>query len=112
MTFADPVPQFTKDELDRMLVEAQQTSRELLQVERHMNASKEYLTKVRPSVISRPSLKRLTGPLQAMKHKDDAGGGPVDEDMFPPSMGMGMGMSMGMGMGMGGHGWADDVTFS
>ena len=47
MTFADPVPQFTKDELDRMLVEAQQTSRELLQVERHMNASKEYLTKVR-----------------------------------------------------------------
>ncbi len=46
MTFADPVPQFTKEQLDRMLVEAQQTSRELLHVERHMNTSKEYLTKV------------------------------------------------------------------
>ncbi|KAI0698795.1 hypothetical protein C8Q76DRAFT_757488 [Earliella scabrosa] len=47
VTFADPVPQFSKDDLDRLLVEAQQTSRELLEVERHLNASKEYLTKVR-----------------------------------------------------------------
>ena len=46
VTFADPVPQFSKDDLDRLLVEAQQTSRELLEVERHLNASKEYLTKV------------------------------------------------------------------
>ena len=29
-----------------------------------------------------------------MKHKDDAGWGPVDEDMFPPGMGMGMSQSV------------------
>ncbi|RPD63474.1 hypothetical protein L227DRAFT_497116 [Lentinus tigrinus ALCF2SS1-6] len=46
VTFADPIPQFTKEQLDKMLVEAQQTSQELLQVERYMNVSKEYLTKV------------------------------------------------------------------
>ena len=53
MTFADPIPQFSKDELDRLLVEAQKTSRELLEVERQVNASKEYLTKV-CSVCSGP----------------------------------------------------------
>ena len=56
MTFADPIPQFSKDELDRLLVEAQKTSRELLEVERQVNASKEYLTKVCPacSVLTPP----------------------------------------------------------
>ncbi|KAI0758755.1 hypothetical protein C8Q74DRAFT_1299769 [Fomes fomentarius] len=69
VTFADPVPQFSKDELDRLLVEAQNTSRELLEVERQVNASKEYLTK-------------------AMKHKDDAGWVGPDEDMFPSGLGL------------------------
>ena len=46
MTFADPVPQFSKDELDQMLVDAQEHSRLLLEIERGVNASKEYLTKV------------------------------------------------------------------
>ena len=49
MTFADPVPQFSKDELDQMLVDAQEHSRLLLEIERGVNASKEYLTKVRRS---------------------------------------------------------------
>ena len=47
MTFSDPVPQFSKDELDQMLVDAQEHSRLLLEIERGVNASKEYLTKVR-----------------------------------------------------------------
>ena len=47
MTFADPVPQFSKDQLDKMLVDAQEHARLLNEIERHMNASKEYLTKVR-----------------------------------------------------------------
>ena len=45
--FSDPVPQFSKDELDEMLVAAQTNSRVLLETERMLNASKEYLTKVR-----------------------------------------------------------------
>ena len=47
VTFSDPVPQFTKDELDTMLVAAQANSLTLLDTERTLNASKEYLTKVR-----------------------------------------------------------------
>ena len=46
MTFADPVPQFSKDQLDQILVSAQEHSRLLNDIERNMNASKEYLTKV------------------------------------------------------------------
>ena len=46
MTFSDPVPEFSKDDLDRMLVAAQQNGRMLLETERNLNASKEYLTKV------------------------------------------------------------------
>ncbi|TBU54939.1 hypothetical protein BD310DRAFT_826881 [Dichomitus squalens] len=46
VTFADPVPQFSKDQLDKMLVDAQEHSRLLNEIERHLNASKEYLTKV------------------------------------------------------------------
>ena len=42
VTFADPVPQFSKDELDQMLVDAQEHSRLLLEIERGVNASKEY----------------------------------------------------------------------
>ncbi|KAM5541026.1 hypothetical protein V8D89_005337 [Ganoderma adspersum] len=71
VTFSDPVPQFSKDELDQMLVDAQEHSRLLFEIERGVNASKEYLTK-------------------AMRHKDDANWGP-DEDMFPMSMAGGHG---------------------
>ncbi|KAI0673253.1 hypothetical protein C8Q78DRAFT_970329 [Trametes maxima] len=47
VTFADVVPKFSKDDLDRILVQAQEHNRALLKVEREINASKEYLTKVR-----------------------------------------------------------------
>ncbi|KAI0820144.1 hypothetical protein BC628DRAFT_1399117 [Trametes gibbosa] len=67
VTFADVVPKFSKDELDRILVQAQEHNRVLLDVERAVNASKEYLTK-------------------AMKNKDDGGWG-IEEDVFPSSMG-------------------------
>ncbi|KAH9886665.1 hypothetical protein C8Q73DRAFT_714825 [Cubamyces lactineus] len=68
VTFADLVPQFSKEELDRLVVQAQEHNRVLAKVERTINASKEYLTK-------------------ALKHKDDAGGWGLEEDMFPPGMG-------------------------
>lgn len=100
VTFADAVPQFSKEQLDRMPVEAQKTSQELLEVERLLNASKEYLTKVRLGVLGRcaaPTHRWVC--FQMMKHKDDAGWGP-DEDMFSHPMGMG-----------GGHAWAEDVSF-
>ncbi|KAI0633148.1 hypothetical protein C8Q77DRAFT_1058791 [Trametes polyzona] len=47
VTFADVVPKFSKEDLDRILVQAQEHNRALLEVERAVNASKEYLTKVR-----------------------------------------------------------------
>lgn len=53
MTFSDPVPQFSKDELDKMLVDAQEHGRLLFEIERGVNASKEYLTKVCLSLLSR-----------------------------------------------------------
>ncbi|KAI0772311.1 hypothetical protein BD413DRAFT_544080 [Trametes elegans] len=69
VTFADVVPKFSKETLDRVLVQAQAHNQALQDVERTVNASKDYLTK-------------------AMKHKDDAGWG-MDEDMFPPGVGSG-----------------------
>ncbi|CDO75711.1 hypothetical protein BN946_scf184493.g9 [Trametes cinnabarina] len=69
VTFADVVSQFSKEDLDRVLVQAQEQNRVLLKVERAINASRDYLTK-------------------ALKSKDDAGWG-LEEDMFPPGMGSG-----------------------
>ncbi|KAI8996251.1 hypothetical protein BD414DRAFT_477249 [Trametes punicea] len=69
VTFADVIPKFSKDDLDRLLVQAQEHNRVLLKVERAVNASKEYVTK-------------------ALKHKDDGNWG-VEEDMFPPGIGGG-----------------------
>ncbi|EIW56333.1 uncharacterized protein TRAVEDRAFT_127525 [Trametes versicolor FP-101664 SS1] len=46
VTFADVVPKFSKEDLDRILVQAQEHNRALLDVERAVNTSKEYLTKV------------------------------------------------------------------
>ncbi|KAI9058652.1 hypothetical protein FKP32DRAFT_1596958 [Trametes sanguinea] len=69
VTFADVVPRFSKEDLDRVLVQAQEHNRVLLKVERAINASKEYLSK-------------------ALKNKDDGGWG-MEEDMFPPGMGGG-----------------------
>ncbi|KAH9946478.1 hypothetical protein B0H21DRAFT_417091 [Amylocystis lapponica] len=48
VTFSDAVPQFSKAEVDAMLRKAQEQSIVLLELERSMNASKEYLTKVCP----------------------------------------------------------------
>ena len=78
------MPQFSKADLDAMLVAAQENSRALQETERALNASKEYLTK-------------------AMRSKDDPGWG-ADEDIFPP--GMGLGALSGPG-GM----WAEDMGF-
>ncbi|KAI0350548.1 hypothetical protein OH77DRAFT_1463574 [Trametes cingulata] len=69
VTFADVVPKFSKEDLDRVVVQAQEHNRVLQEVERAVNASKEYLTK-------------------AMKNKDDGNWG-LEEDMFPPGMGGG-----------------------
>ncbi|GBE87715.1 hypothetical protein SCP_1103920 [Sparassis crispa] len=63
VTFSDPVPQYSKEDVDRMLSLAQEQSNLLLQLERTMNSNKDYLTK-------------------AVKHKDEAGWGPDGEDLF------------------------------
>ena len=52
VTFADLVPQFSKDELDRLVVQAQEHNRVLAKVERTINASKEYLTKVSGPILN------------------------------------------------------------
>ena len=61
MTFSDPVPQISKVDVDRMLRQAQEQTRLLYELERTMNANRDYLTKVRchphlflhePSVIA------------------------------------------------------------
>ncbi|CCL99781.1 uncharacterized protein FIBRA_01803 [Fibroporia radiculosa] len=62
VTFFDPVPQVSKEAVDEMLKQAQVQGKMLLDMERSLNANKDYLTK-------------------AIKHKDEAGWGP-DEDMF------------------------------
>ncbi|KAI1791382.1 hypothetical protein LXA43DRAFT_1011288 [Ganoderma leucocontextum] len=54
VTFSDPVPRISKDELDEMLVDAQEHSRLLNEIERGVNVSKEYLTKVRVFFPSLP----------------------------------------------------------
>ncbi|KAL7278794.1 hypothetical protein ACG7TL_007803 [Trametes sanguinea] len=69
VTFADVVPHFSKEDLDRVLVQAQEHNRVLHKVERAINTSREYLSK-------------------ALKNKDDGGWG-MEEDMFPPGMGGG-----------------------
>ncbi|KAH9912361.1 uncharacterized protein BXZ73DRAFT_93201 [Epithele typhae] len=83
VTFADPVPEFTKEELDRLLVSAQHNSALLAETERALNTSKEYLTK-------------------ATKAKDDSGWG-ADEDMYGANSMMG---------GSGHAPWADEVSFA
>ena len=63
VTFADLVPQFSKDELDRLVVQAQEHNRVLAKVERTINASKEYLTKVscpRLSIFAAGTADQLT----------------------------------------------------
>jgi len=67
VTFSDPLPHISKEDVDRMLKQAQQQSKMLLEMERALNANKDYLTK-------------------AVKHKDEAGWGP-DDDMFSSSRG-------------------------
>ena len=47
MTFSDPVPQISKVDVDRMLRQAQEQTRLLYELERTMNANRDYLTKVR-----------------------------------------------------------------
>jgi len=71
VTFAESVAQFSKAEVDSALAQAQAQSQLLLQLERDMNLSKEYIAK-------------------ALKHKDEAWGAP-DEDMYniPSSGGWG-----------------------
>ncbi|PCH44992.1 hypothetical protein WOLCODRAFT_139360 [Wolfiporia cocos MD-104 SS10] len=61
VTFSDPVPQFSKRDIDALLKQAQEQTRILYDMERAMNANKDYLTK-------------------AVKHKDEASSWP-DEDV-------------------------------
>jgi len=69
VTFSDPVPQISKADVDMMLRQAQEQTRLLYELERTMNANKDYLTK-------------------AVKHKDEAGWGP-DEDVYSTGGGTG-----------------------
>ncbi|KAH9933879.1 uncharacterized protein B0H18DRAFT_604297 [Fomitopsis serialis] len=69
VTFSDPVPQISKADVDLMLRQAQEQTRLLYELERTMNANKDYLTK-------------------AVKHKDEAGWGP-DEDVYSTGGGSG-----------------------
>lgn len=62
VTFADQLPQISKADVDRLLKQAQEQSRMLLEMERSMNSNKDYLNK-------------------AIKYKEEAGWG-VDDDMF------------------------------
>ncbi|KZT68915.1 hypothetical protein DAEQUDRAFT_670453 [Daedalea quercina L-15889] len=47
VTFSDPVPQISKIDVERILRQAQEQTRLLYELERTMNANKDYLTKVR-----------------------------------------------------------------
>ncbi|KAI0337652.1 hypothetical protein BDW22DRAFT_1402971 [Trametopsis cervina] len=71
VTFSDSVAQLSKSEIDHALAQAQAQSQLLVQLEREMNLSKEYIAK-------------------ALKHKEEAWGAP-DEEMFNASTGSGWG---------------------
>ena len=47
VTFVDSTPHFTKADIDKALVQAQEQSKLLFDLERAINASKDYLSKVR-----------------------------------------------------------------
>lgn len=51
MTFADQLPQISKADVDRLLKQAQEQSRMLLEMERSMNSNKDYLNKVSHSSL-------------------------------------------------------------
>ncbi|EGO03156.1 hypothetical protein SERLA73DRAFT_174596 [Serpula lacrymans var. lacrymans S7.3] len=62
VTFADPPPTFSKEDVDRVLMEAQEQGAQLARLEKEMARSREYLTK-------------------AVRNKDDSSWGPaVDDD--------------------------------
>lgn len=72
VTFSDSALNISKNEIDKALKKAQDQSVLLLELEREIHASKEYLTKVRPTPVG--SMDILTTPsLQALKYKEDAG---------------------------------------
>ncbi|OCH88526.1 hypothetical protein OBBRIDRAFT_795148 [Obba rivulosa] len=62
VTFSDPPPPYSKADIDRALVHAQSQAKLLQDTERTLAASKDYLTK-------------------AVRHKDDPGNWPGDEDL-------------------------------
>ncbi|EED80649.1 predicted protein [Postia placenta Mad-698-R] len=51
VTFADQLPQISKADVDRLLKQAQEQSRMLLEMERSMNSNKDYLNKVSHSSL-------------------------------------------------------------
>jgi len=78
VTFFDATPEYSKEDLARLLQDIQNQGEHLSHLEREMSKDKEYLKK-------------------ALKQKDDSGwAGPLDDDLFA-----------GQGGGHGGPGWVD-----
>ena len=78
-----------------MLRQAQEQTRLLYELERTMNANRDYLTKVRYEPNLSLCASKLTvdlSPCQAVKHKEEAGWG-AEEDVYPSG---------------GGGGWVED----
>ncbi|KIL59923.1 hypothetical protein M378DRAFT_131069 [Amanita muscaria Koide BX008] len=82
VTFFDQPPQFSKQEVDRILQQVQQQSEYLKHLDRELGKDKEYITK-------------------ALKQKDEPGwgGGMVDDDLFSSAT------------GPGGQQWVDEPVY-
>ncbi|KAG6876430.1 hypothetical protein C0993_003191 [Termitomyces sp. T159_Od127] len=95
VTFSDPAPTFTKEQVDCVLADVQNQADLLAFLERGMARSKEYLSKVRDP--SRRPLFRLTR-LKAVKNREDSSWAPqADEDLL---------------VGAPGIAWAEDASFA
>lgn len=81
VTFSDSTPHFTKAEVDNALVQAQAQGKLLHDLERALNASKEYLTKV--SFSFETFVLHANDRFQALKHKDESWGG--EDDVYGTS---------------------------
>lgn len=79
MTFSDPPAQFSKEEIDQVLAEAQHQAALFAVLNREVGKSKEFLTKVRVAVYVSAFWKGFDHLIKATKNKDEWGGPPEEE---------------------------------
>jgi hypothetical protein len=79
VTFSDPPVQFSKMEIDQILAEAQNQAALFAALNREVGKSKEFLSKVRASLVLSLGLLNFDRLIQATKNKDEWGGPPEEE---------------------------------